>query len=358
MIYRALYLAHLRHLAARREFDIVEAPLWNGEGASIGVAARWPLVIRLETPFELTRQLSGIPLSPDLVALIAAERLQLAYAAGLIGLSRAVLDTVEETYEIPLEAPGRQVTVIPVGMPGAGSLVRRSVEAPHAGGTRYLFVGRLEARKGVLELGQAFARVAAQDPRASLWIIGADNSAHDGFATRTGGNYKRALESLWGKEITSRAHFFGRVADEEKNYLYSECDVLVAPSLYESFGMIFLEAMRYGKPVIGTSVGGVPEVVADGVTGLLVPAEAPERLAEAMLTLGANPTLRREMGAAGLRRFEEQFSLYSLGRQTENFYRQVLDDWHGRASGFAPGLPMEPGADIVPFRPAEGRKVA
>jgi glycosyltransferase involved in cell wall biosynthesis len=266
-----------------------------------------------------------------------------------------VVDTVEQTYEIPMVAPGRQLVIIPIGMPGAGRLVTQPIEAPHAGGTRYLFVGRMEARKGMIELGQAFAQVAQRDPQACLWIVGADNSGNDGFAARTGKSYPQAMKALWGESIASRVHFFGRISDEEKNDLYAQCDVLVAPSRYESFGMMYLEAMRYGKPTIGTNVGGVPEVVLDGVTGLLVPPEAPDRLAEAMLTLGANPDLRRRMGVAGLRRFEESFSLYSLGRQTENFYWQVLDDWHGW-SGRAPRLP-EPAATI-PFRPAVGRRVA
>jgi glycosyltransferase involved in cell wall biosynthesis len=158
--------------------------------------------------------------------------------------------------------PGRQLAVFPLGMPSAGRIGRKAIAAPCAGGTRYLFVGRLEARKGVLELGEAFARVAARDPRASLWIVGGDNSGHDGFAERTGTTYPQALGALWGEDVAARVHFFGKLSDEEKNYLYSQCDVLVAPSRYESFGLIFLEAMRYGKPTIGTDVGGVPEVVA------------------------------------------------------------------------------------------------
>lgn len=336
-LYRTQFLLKLTELADRREFDIVEAPLWNGEGVAIGAAARWPLVIRLQTPFELTRQLSDVDLNHGLVSLIASERLQLVYAAGVIGISRAVVDTVEQTYDIPMAAHGRRLTVIPLGMPGAGRLARRPVEAPDCGGTRYLFVGRMEARKGVLELGEAFARVAGRDPKASLWIVGADNSVNDGFKARTGGNYRKALEAIWGKDVAARVHFFGKITDEEKNDLFARCDVLVAPSLYESFGLIFLEAMRYGKPVIGTSVGGVPEVVDDGVNGLLVPSEAPDRLAEAMIRLGGDADLRRDMGARGLRRFEETFSLYSLGRQTEHFYRQVLEDWHGR-SAVAPKL--------------------
>lgn len=343
ILYRVQFLLKLQELAARREFDVVEAPLWNGEGAAVGVAARWPLVVRLQTPAELTRQICEIDPDHGITSLIASERLQLIYATGLVGISHAVVDTVEQTYDMPMAAHGRRLAVFPLAMPGAGGLVRRPIEAPDFGGARYLFVGRMEARKGVLELGRAFARVAGRDPKASLWIVGADNSVNDGFQARTGGDYRQALETLWGSEVSARVHFFGKVSDEEKNELFARCDVLVAPSLYESFGLIFLEAMRYGKPVIGTAVGGIPEVVDDGVTGLLVPIEAPEELAEAMLRLGGDPGLRRAMGAQGLRRFEETFSLYNLGRQTENFYRQVLEEWHGRAA-----------ADQAPPRQAAG----
>jgi hypothetical protein len=94
-ICRALYLFELRQLAARRDFDIVEAPLFEGRGMAIGAAARWPLVVRLQTPFEVIRQISGLPLDPHVTAAIAAERMQLAYAAGVISISRAVVDTVE-----------------------------------------------------------------------------------------------------------------------------------------------------------------------------------------------------------------------------------------------------------------------
>jgi glycogen(starch) synthase len=161
---------------------------------------------------------------------------------------------------------------------------------------------------------------------------------------------------LWNEDIASRVHFFGKVSDEEKNDLFARSDVLVAPSLYESFGLIFLEAMRFGKPVIGTDVGGIPEVVEAGQTGLLVPTEAPERLAEAMLRLGSSPDLRREMGAKGLRRFESLFSLYPLGRLSENFYRQVLEDWHGRSYN-APRRPSLEAAIVLP-RPDSGRDAA
>lgn len=354
--YRYGFMSCLARLSERRDFDIVEAPLWQGEGSAIGASGRWPLVIRLQTPFELIRQISEIPLDPIYTVMVASEQLELTYASGVIGISKAVVDTVEKTNGIPLEAHGRRLTVIPLGMPGAGELVKKPIETPSHGGTRYLFVGRLEARKGVLELARAFAQVAEEDPRATLWIMGADNSIHDGFLARTGGDYIQAMKRQWSENVARRVHFFGRLEDEEKNYLFSQCDVLVAPSVYESFGLIFLEAMRYGKPVIGTDVGGIPEVVADGITGLLVPPEAPEPLAQAMLRLGASTELRRRFGANGLKRFEETFSLYSYARQTENFYRQVLEEWHGRSFN-APGV-RSTRAEVVPLPAALGQRVA
>ncbi|MGE3819753.1 MAG: glycosyltransferase [Isosphaeraceae bacterium] len=327
--YRHAFLTTLRSLSDRRDFDLVEAPLWNGEGAAVGLATRWPLVVRLQTPFELTRQISGIVADENIRTMIAAERLQLAYATGVIGISEAVVETVKEAHGIPLATHGRRLSVIPLGMPPVARLPRNPIEPPHAGGTRYLFVGRLEARKGVLELGEAFARVAQRDPKATLWIVGADNSAHDGFALREGRDYHAALRRFWDESASARVHFFGKIDDATKNHLFATCDVLVAPSRYESFGLIFLEAMRFGKPVIGTHVGGVPEVVEHETTGLLVGESDPAALAEAMLRLGASSELRQALGRAGLRRFETRFSLDILGRATEEFYREILDDWRG-----------------------------
>ena len=327
---RHAFLMALHREADRREFDLVESPLWSGNGAAVGSAARWPLVVRLETPFALVQQMCGIEYNHGIKTLIAAEQLQLAYATGVIGISEAVVRTVESTYHIPLSYHGRRLAIIPLGLPSVDRIPFRPVETPTSDGTRFLYVGRLEARKGAPELAEAFARVAREDAKATLWLVGADNSVNDGFAARTGKSYMQAMYDLWGDDVRKRVHFFGKVDDAAKNYLLSACDVLVAPSLYESFGLMYVEAMRAGKPVIGSNAGGIPEVVDDGRTGLLVPPGDVASLAEAMLHLGADANLRQIFGRQGLRRFEERFSLYNFGRQTENFYREVLDEWRGR----------------------------
>ena len=157
------FLMALHREADRREFDLVESPLWAGNGAAVGSAARWPLVVRLETPFALIREMSGIEYNHAVKTLIAAEQLQLAYATGIIGISEAVVSTVESTYHVPLSYHGRRLAVIPLGLPSVDRIPFRQVETPASEGTRFLYIGRFEARKGVLELAEAFARVARQD---------------------------------------------------------------------------------------------------------------------------------------------------------------------------------------------------
>lgn len=326
---RHAFLMSLHLQSDSRDFDLVESPLWAGNGAAVGTAARWPLVVRLETPFGLICEMSGIEYSHGVRTLIAAEQLQLAYATGVIGISEAIVSTVESTYHIPPSYHGRRLAVIPLGLPSADRIPFRRIETPHSDGTRFLYIGRFEARKGVLELAEAFARVARRDPKATLWLVGADNSANDGFAARTGKSYVQAMIEVWDDDTRKRVHLFGRVDDAEKNYLLSACDVLVAPSLYESFGLMYVEAMRAGKPVIGSDAGGIPEVVDDGGTGLLTPPGDVPALAEAMIRLGADADLRQKLGHSGLERFDQRFSLYSFGRLTENFYREVLEEWRG-----------------------------
>jgi glycogen synthase len=318
-------------LGTAAPFDIVEAPLWAGEACAVGLAGKFPLVVRLETPSEVVRQVSGLPQTTDSAVLVAAERLELSYAAGAIAISQAIRKTVEDAYDVRLEIPSRKAAVIPLGLPPSGTLLIEPVNLGAAPRPRFLFVGRLEARKGIEELGEAFATVAQRLPNATLWVAGADNSHHDGFKSRTGVTYVDWLRRRWGSDVASRVRFLGSVSEGVKNYLFSQCDIFVAPSRYESFGLVFLEAMRFGKPVLSTTAGGIPEVVLDGQTGLLVPPASVDRLAAALLRLGEDAELRQRLGASGLARFHEVFSLNSCALRTEQFYYEVIKAWDGAA---------------------------
>ncbi|WP_422929459.1 glycosyltransferase [Singulisphaera sp. PoT] len=322
-------LRWLRSVQDQMQFDVVEAPLWNGEGAAVGVSGFAPLVVRLETPSEVIRQISGLPLDAGMVGGIAAERLELSYASGVIAISRAIAKTIEDVYDAKLDNHARQSTVIPIGLPDADELPREPLEPldPHC--VRMLYVGRLEARKGILELGRAFAQAAQRDAGLVLWLAGSDNSDSDGHKGRAGKTYVETLKELWGPELSKRVRFLGRVSDGMKTSLIEQCDIFVAPSLYESFGIVFLEAMRLGKPVIGTKTGGIPEIVLDGDTGLLVTPGDSVELGRAITTLGGSPVLRSRMGVSGRERFLAHFTVDEFARRSELFYREVIARWQG-----------------------------
>ncbi|HLA40231.1 MAG TPA: glycosyltransferase, partial [Candidatus Glassbacteria bacterium] len=107
--------------------------------------------------------------------------------------------------------------------------------------------------------------------------------------------------------------------------LLSEVSISVLPSLSEGLSNVLLESMAAGVPVIATKVGGTPEVIEDGVSGLLVPPSDSEALARAMRSLIENPELARRYGQAGKQRIAEHFSLGRMVQQTEQHYLNLLE---------------------------------
>ena len=103
-------------------------------------------------------------------------------------------------------------------------------------------------------------------------------------------------------------------------------DVFAMPSIWEGFGLVLLEAMAAGRPIVASRVATIPEVVLDGQTGLLVPAGDPLALAEALAQLANQPALAARMGEAGRERVQHQFSLEKMVGDTELLYRELVDE--------------------------------
>jgi len=106
----------------------------------------------------------------------------------------------------------------------------------------------------------------------------------------------------------------------------STIDIFVLPSVYEGLGVAILEAMAAGKPVVATRVGGIPELVSDAATGLLVPPMNPQALTEAISTLLSQPGLAQQMGETGRGRVRKDFTVEQMAKKNEDFYYELLED--------------------------------
>jgi glycosyltransferase involved in cell wall biosynthesis len=171
-------------------------------------------------------------------------------------------------------------------------------------------VGRLTEQKGQRTLLHAFARVLGDHPGAYLFIVGE-------------GELRSTLQTLAQElDIAGRVIFTGYRDDAPR--LMADFDVVAVPSLWEGFGLVLLEAMNAGRPVVASRVSAIPEIVLDGETGLLVPPDDAEALAAALGRLLGDHALAGEMGRRGRERLRSHFSVERMVDETEALYRDLL----------------------------------
>jgi phosphatidylinositol alpha-mannosyltransferase len=177
-----------------------------------------------------------------------------------------------------------------------------------------LFVSRLEKRKGLNYLLQAFRQVKEEIPNTRLIIVGP--------GTRLRRKYERYVARSGLKDVI----FVGLVSYAELPRYYKTADVFCAPATgSESFGIILLEAMSMGKPIVASNIEGYASVVSHGVDGLLVPPADKDNLAKALISLLGDESLRRQMGAQGRAKALEH-SWERISQRVFDYYVRVLSE--------------------------------
>jgi D-inositol-3-phosphate glycosyltransferase len=177
-----------------------------------------------------------------------------------------------------------------------------------------LFVGRIEPLKGVDILISAAAQLE-HEPHVYVLIVGGDKRAQSQV------DELRGLAT--GLGIGQRVWFLGAVDHEKLPLFYNAADVVVMPSQYESFGLVALEAMACGTPVVASRVGGLTSTVNDGETGYLISGHYPEPFAERLDLLLDNEELRRDFGQAA-RETVERFRWGNVAEAIDRLYRELL----------------------------------
>jgi glycosyltransferase involved in cell wall biosynthesis len=236
------------------------------------------------------------------------DRLAAKRAARIVSTTRYTAKEFSRCNGIPLQ----RFHIIPLATTDspAGGLSSGRVESK--GGLNVLTVSRLTRYtryKGIDTLIDALARARAANAAVRLTIVG------DGDDLPWLRNQVAEL-GLGGQVL-----FRGAVSDRELANLYRECDVFAMPSKGEGFGIVFLEAMRYGKPCIGGNHGGTPEVIDDQSDGFLVEHGDVDRLTQSLLELAGNPGLRIVMGERARRKVEKKF-----------LFPRMRDDWYSLLS--------------------------
>jgi glycogen synthase len=323
----ARMLRELKRLNDMHPIDIVEAPIWDVEGFAAILSGEFCVVTSLHTPIKKVIetnpdwQANMIPAKWQAYEQIAeAEKFVATRADGVRANTRAVIETMTRLYGLRLE--DERIAILPHGMEDRARRFAINAQLTHAGNRNLvtvLYAGRFEGRKGTDVLLAAIPALCAKYPFARFVLVGEDRTLPDG--STLGGAF-RSLHA--GSKILERVIFTGEVSDTQLEQQLQACDIFVAPSRYESFGLVFLEAMMFAKPVVGCRAGGMNEVIEDGLTGLLAePGDVPS-LASAIGTLLADAEMRIKLGKAGRERYQQLYTREALINRTLKFYKETL----------------------------------
>lgn len=303
-----------REVATGRRYDLVHSHYWVSAWVGERLAAEWsvPQVVMFHTLAQV--KLRARLTEREAVARIEAEDLAVRHADAIVAATEDERRQLVRWYGAERE----RVHIIPCGVdtarfrPVDRAAARAYLGLPECGAI-VLYVGRLEPLKGVDLFIEAAGRIEWRD--VTVLVVGGDDP---------GSPHRAELEAR-ARELGlgERVRFVGSVPHEDLPAYYSAADVTVVPSYYESFGLVAVESMACGTPVVASRVGGLTGTVLDGRTGYLVPWRCPEPFADRIETLLANEELREGLGRAGVEAVQ-QYAWERIAERIDELYRELV----------------------------------
>lgn len=309
------------------QYDIIHSHYWMSGIAAASLSDAWagaPIVHMFHTLGEMKNRIARTEAEREGAYRIEGEK------RVLRRVDRIVVATLAEMTQLRFlyKADSSKMVVIPPGVNVGRFYPIPSDEAKAYIGLKpddrmILFVGRIEPLKGVDTLLEAMSCLQMKESRpVHLAIIGGDPSASPEEMNAEMARLKNLCEVLG---LDQSVVFLG-VRDQDKlSYYYSAAEVAVMPSHYESFGMVALEAMACGTPVIASEVGGLAYLVRDGETGFTIPAEEPEMLCEKLSWLLNDRELHDSMSKRAVE--------YAQDYAWEKIAKQIVDVYEGLRKG-------------------------
>lgn len=295
-------------------FDIVHAHDWLAAYAGRSLASIFN--IPLVTTLHATERGRSLGLHTRFQQEINEVERCLARESGLIiCCSRFMAGEIQAQFDVPAE----RIRIIPNGVDG-GQLEIGSDKPPWPDGLPWpegpagpvlLFLGRLVHEKGVRQLLDAFCQVHRHEPRSELFICG------------QGPEQESLQERARFLGIEEAVHFTGFISAPLRNELYHQASMVIIPSLYEPFGIVALEAMATGRPVIASDTGGLAEIIINGYNGLKVPPGDVNDLAETISGLLEEPGLARRLCGHAWETAETLYRWEAIAERTLEVYGEL-----------------------------------
>ena len=304
------------------KIDFVISPIWELEGCYTYDSKKFQSIIFLQTTFGLSLEShpewkQEAPYFKEFVSkIIAVEDRLLKNGPFLLANSHGLLDALEKKYRTKIE-PNR-TKVVHIGVKDL--LGDQCTNKFNNNEVRGLFVGRLEVRKGIDLIFDILPAAFEQVPELVFDIVG-DTSIPVYGTTTILEKYRSSLESYIEK---GRLRIHGKVDQNRLIEFYNSCDLFVAPSRFESFGIIFVEAMSCAKPVVACNVGGVTEVVGDA--GLLIDVDDTNGLLDCVIRLAKDYSFRTELGQLARKRYENNFYEILMSEKIMQLMEELINE--------------------------------
>ena len=304
-------------------YDLIHSHYWMSGLAAESLKQAWdvPVVHMFHTLGEMKNRIARTEAERETPERIAGEKRVLSIADRIIVATLAEHSQLRFLYK----ANNNKLVIIPPGVDTCHFYPIPADEAKQFIGLKpddrmVLFVGRIEALKGVDTLIRAMSCLKVKDMHrpVHLAIIGGEPDVNAREMSMEMARLQKLCDELC---LGQMVVFLGKRGQDTLPYYYSAAEVLVMPSLYESFGMVALEAMACGTPVIASEVGGLGFLVQDGETGFTIPDGEPDKLCEKLSLLLTDHELRESMG--------QRAADYACSYDWERIAKQIVDVYDG-----------------------------
>lgn len=311
-------------------YDIIHSHYWLSGIAAAALSEAWgqiPIVHMFHTLGEMKNRIARTPDEREGEYRLHGERQVLRRVDRVIVATLAELMQLRFLYKADVD----KLTVIPPGVDVSHFYPIPADEAKMYVGLKpddrmVLFVGRIEPLKGLDTLIEAMSALQLKETqRVHLAIIGGDPAASPQEMSAEMARLQKLCDDLsMGQTVV----FLGKRDQDKLPYYYSAAELLVMPSHYESFGMVALEAMACGTPVIASEVGGLAYLVKDGETGFTIPDQEPDTLCEKISWLLNDHDLRRSMSERAVK-YAQDYAWEKITSQIVDVYQDLVGEQKG-----------------------------